>query len=405
MPMPDLALEGVRVLDLTQEIAGPYCTKLLADYGADVIKVEPSGGDPARDHGPFPRDDPHPEKSALFLHLNTNKRGVCLDLESAGGTRCLAALAAWADVVLESFPAGGLTSLGLGFETLSAANPRLVMTSITPFGQDGPYRDYRSSELVAYAMGGPMNMDGLPEREPVKQGGNVVQYQAGAAAAAATLIALWQARETGRGDHVDCSFMRTAVSSIDRRTSMLVTFQYTGMTGVRSPPSVLPALGMRPVQDGYIFLNGDGARFPLVLRMIGRPDLDKDPRFADFVARAQPGRAEEFDEFLMPWLLERTRQEAFQEMQRHHLPSGPVYTPAETLADPHFRERGFWADLEHPEAGRMTLPGRPFTMGASPWTVRRPAPVLGQHTLEVLCGLLGLTPAEVASMRAAGEAW
>ena len=176
--MPDLALEDVKVLDLTHHVAGPYCTKLLADYGADVIKVERPGlGDSARSMGPFPGDAPHRERSGIFLHLNTNKRGITLDLKSRAGAKVVKELAREVDILVESFRPGTMERYGLGYETLRVVNPGLVMTSISNFGQTGPYRDYRSAEIMVYGMGGEMYSTGLDEREPVKLGVNVHLYQ------------------------------------------------------------------------------------------------------------------------------------------------------------------------------------------------------------------------------------
>src|SRR5687768_15394925 len=170
--MGESALADLRVLDLTHYIAGPYCTKLLADYGADVIKIErPDSGDPARRYGPFPHDEPHPEKSALFLHLNTNKRGITLDLKTSAGKAMFVELVRKVDVLVENFQPRVMPSLGFSHEQLVRVNPRLVMTSISNFGQTGPYRDYKAQDILMYAMGGPMHQTGAPHREPVKMAG------------------------------------------------------------------------------------------------------------------------------------------------------------------------------------------------------------------------------------------
>ena len=196
--MPGGPLEGVRVVDLTHYMAGPFCTKLLADFGADVIKIErPSGGDPTRRMGPFHGDDPHPEKSALFLHLNTNKRSVTLDLQAEAGKRVLQRLLEKADILVESFRPGVMAELGFDYATLEVEHPHLVMTSISNFGQSGTYRDLKGSDLTLFAMGGSMNINGSAEREPLKMAGNVISYHAGATAAYATLLALYEAELSG----------------------------------------------------------------------------------------------------------------------------------------------------------------------------------------------------------------
>jgi crotonobetainyl-CoA:carnitine CoA-transferase CaiB-like acyl-CoA transferase len=401
--MPDQPLRGLTVLDLTENIAGPYCTKLLADFGADVIKVErPGTGDPTRRMAPFFHDEPHPERSGPFLHLNTNKRGITLDLEVAAGRRIFLELARTADVLVESFAPGVLPSLGLGHEALRSINPRLVKTSISNFGQDGPYRDYQSSEIVTYALGGPMYATGLPDRAPLKLGGNVVQYQAGAVAAAATAIALWDAEATGRGERLDVSLMRVQAASQDRRTTMLLGYQYTGEINERRTPGSAPGGGVRPCADGYVNINGSAARFPLTVRMIGQPELLSAPLFKDEVARSRPGVSEEFDAYYIPFLMEHSKRECFELSQAFHIPSGPIYDMADVLGDAHFQERDYWLRTDHAGVGQLTQPGRPFIMNRSPWAFRRPAPGLGQHNEAVLCGVLGYSPLDLARLRRLG---
>ena len=249
-------LSDLRVLDLTHGIAGPYCTKLLADFGADVIKVErPDTGDFARSLRPFPQDVPHPEKSGLFLHLNTNKRSVVLDLKTRQGVDNIKELVRDADILVESFRPGVMAHLGLGYETLSQINPNLVMTSISNFGQTGPYRDYLASEITLFAMGGKINITGLPERYPLKLGGNHVQYQAGNVAAMASLFAWYAHKYQGMGgQHVDISIFETQMASINHRMLALLQYQYNGQRGRRlrvGAAGGYPA-GFYPCQDGYI---------------------------------------------------------------------------------------------------------------------------------------------------------
>ena len=198
--MSDMALSDVRILDLTRHVAGPFCTKMLADYGADVIKVErPNGGDVTRRMGPFPDDVPHLEKSGLFLHLNTNKRGVTLNLRSATGKRMFMELVKQVDVVVENFAPRVLPSLGLAYEDLEQINPQVILVSISNFGQTGPYRDYKASEIVLHGMGGNLRSLGLPEREPVKYGSHVALRQAGLIGAAATMARSLHTRGARRG--------------------------------------------------------------------------------------------------------------------------------------------------------------------------------------------------------------
>jgi crotonobetainyl-CoA:carnitine CoA-transferase CaiB-like acyl-CoA transferase len=231
--MSGSALQGVKVIDLTHHIAGPYCTKLLADFGADVIKVErPDGGDSARRLGPFPENIPHPEKSGLFLYLNTNKRGITLNLKDHKGRAALLDLVREADILVESFSPRVMPSLGLAYQTLTQINPSLVMTSISSFGQTGRYRDYRASELALYALGGMAYITGEYHREPVKHGYNQAQYLGGMAAASGTVAALLQRWRAGGGQQVDVSIMECVTSTL---FSSVLDYTYAGMVNRRQP--------------------------------------------------------------------------------------------------------------------------------------------------------------------------
>src|SRR4029453_3004946 len=235
--MPAGALADITVLDLTHHIPGPYCTKLLATYGAEVIKIErPGTGDPARQAGPFPGDVPHLEKSGLFLHLNTNKQSVTINLQHARGQALVRELVKQVDVVVENFAPRVLPALGLSYTDLEPLNPRLVMTSISNFGQTGPYRDWRAQDIVIYAMGGAMNLTGLPDRAHPQLALNLMAYQGGNVAAAATMTGVLGAGRLGTGQHIDVSLCEVHAGCIDRRTTSLLGYQYTGEPGYREEP-------------------------------------------------------------------------------------------------------------------------------------------------------------------------
>ena len=389
------ALTGLKVLDFTHYVAGPYCAKLLADYGADVIKVEPPAGDGARRVGPFPGDAPHPEKSGLFLHLNTNKRSIVIDLKQPGAGEIVSRLALWADVVVENFRPGVAGRLGIGYETLAAVNPQLIYTSISNFGQTGPYRDYRGSEIVFYGMGGEMHSTGLADREPLKLGGNVGLYQAGAVAAVATMGATLAgsfAPDAGDapGQHIDVSILETQLGSVDRRQSALLAHQYTGELS-RRPPSASSGgypNAVYPTADGYLQINGSRMYWPRTVAMLGNPSELNTERWQDPAAQGNPAMQEEFEsEHFLPWLLERANAAAWQAAQESHVLSGPINTMADIDVDPSFNSRGVFTEADHPAAGPLRYPGRPFIMNQSPWQLRRTAPLLGQHTAEVLAEL------------------
>ena len=399
--MIETALSGLRVVDLTQYVAGPYCTKLLADYGADVVKVErPGGGDLARRAGPFPNDEPDPERSALFLNLNTNKRSVAADLKSAEGRDVVLRLAASADVLVENFRPSVLPSLGLSYEVLKRHNPGLVMTSITDFGQTGPYRDFRGSEIVDYALGGAYHCSGAPGRRPVKLGGNVVQLLAGAQAAGATIAAVFGREVRGRGDHVDISIMQTQAGSPDRRTPMLVGYQYTGHVNRQGEVSVSP---VRPCKDGHVNVYVAPSRLADIYDMMGMPELKEDPRFGDPVQVLRPENTEALEGILIGWLMDRSMVEVWQAAQGARVISGPVYSVADLLKDPHFRARRYWESIDHPAAGTFEYPGMPFSTPGVPRRPRRAAPRLDEHAEEVAAEMAALETRPRPPARAGAE--
>jgi crotonobetainyl-CoA:carnitine CoA-transferase CaiB-like acyl-CoA transferase len=404
--MMNQALSDVKVLDLTWHIAGPYCTKLLADYGADVVKIEkPGEGDPARSMGPFLRDEPHPERSGLFLHLNTNKRSITLNLKSAKGKRILKELVKVVDVLVENFSPRVMPGLGLDYKTLKKINPRLVMTSISNFGQSGPYRDFKASEIVEYAMGGEMYSTGIEGREPLKLGGNVVQYQAGVVAAVATMGALFAVPFMGVGQHVDISIMETQAGTIDRRLPYLLAYAYGGVLTNRWPPPreakswlILPS-GVYPCKDGFLQVLSFPQWLPRYARALGMPELVDDPRFQNVLNREFAG---EFDAIWYSWLADRSKAEAFAILKEAQIAAAPVNSPADLLKDPHLMARKHFVEIEHSEAGKRTYPGAPFKMTETPWQVRRPAPLLGEHNKEIYSSLLGYAEGDLQKLRKAG---
>jgi len=403
--MPEQALSDIKILDFTQHVAGPYCTKLMAGQGADVIKVErPDIGDVARRLGPYPKDVPHRERSGLFLHLNTNKRSVTLDLTMDAGRNIALQLAAEADVVVESFRPGTMAAFGLEYGSLKAVNPNLVVTSISNFGQTGPYRDFRGSDIIFYAMGGEMTGTGLADREPIKLGHNVILYQAGATASVATMGALFLAGDLdgGLGQHVDVSLMETQVGSIDRRMSTLIAYQYTGETSSRESlgGSSYPN-GIFPCENGYFAIAGGRVYFPRSVRMMGSPESLQDPKWYTAQAQSDPGLKDEFEQIFYPWILSRSKEQAWAEAQGARVLSAPLNTMEDLASEPFFNARGVFDQVDNPEAGSMKQPGRPFNMSETPSPGSRPAPILGQHNQEVLTHL-GYTNQEIACLREMG---
>jgi crotonobetainyl-CoA:carnitine CoA-transferase CaiB-like acyl-CoA transferase len=378
------ALQGVRVVDLTRGVAGPYATLLLAGQGADVIKVEPPGGDPSRQFGPFPVHVPHPERSGLFLHLNRHKRSVVVDPATPEGAARIRALAARAHVLLEDYAPGAAAGWGWGWQTLRGANPALVMTSITPFGQTGPYRDYRGSELIAQAIGGPLYANGHRDREPLKLAGHYAHYHAGAVAALASLMALRRAEASGEGDWIDVSLQECQAGCRDRQSVYLTIAAYTGLaTGRLGTTALRMGAGVRPCRDGYVNIMGGANRLPRLLRLIGRPDLLERPQIMDPPGTVPDDLVDAVEAAYAAWLAELPKQEAVAKAQAAGLLAGAVNTVADVMRDPHFQARQVWETIEHPCTGPLQYPGRPFVLGNSPWRLPQRAPLLDEHAAEV----------------------
>ncbi|MFC2033139.1 CaiB/BaiF CoA transferase family protein [Chloroflexota bacterium] len=384
--MSDAALKGVRVLDLTHYIAGPFATKLLAAYGADVIKIErPDGGDGARRLGPFYHDEVDPEKSGLFLYLNMGKRGTTLNLKHPLGVEIFKELVKTADIVVESFSPGVMARLGIDYETLEKINPKLVMTSISNFGQTGPYRDFKTSELVLRGMGEEMKSAGMADREPQKSGETMSMYQVGIAATMGTLGALLGSVFHDTGQYVDMSMMEAlTIAAPTYKANLLVAYQYCG----EEQPRALTfeagyPVGVYPCKDGYFHTYGGRLYWPRVVKMLGDPEFLKDPKWATPVAQSDPSLKEEFEAFYLRWAMQYTKREVMNIAQENRVPCCSIQDMSDTAADPHLNERGAFIELSHPLAGNLKYPGRPFTMYETPFQVNRPAPLLGEHNPEV----------------------
>jgi crotonobetainyl-CoA:carnitine CoA-transferase CaiB-like acyl-CoA transferase len=378
-------LDDVVVLDLTHHIAGPYAMKLFADYGADVIKVEAPEGDIARRLGPFMGDDEHPEKSGLFFFLNTNKRSVVLDLKTADGKAALEALVKRADIALESFAPGVLGRLGIGWDWMRQVNPQLSLVSVSNFGQTGPYRDYRLTDLVLYGFAGEMYSMGETDREPVKMFGTAALIESGSAIASGAMGAFWAAKRHGIAQHVDIALTETQAGGVDRRHAAAIAYQFAGRKSQRvaSAASGMPQ-GIYPCADGYVDFNNAGIRYDRIVDMVNNAEWALDPRYEDPTARINPALVEEWNAHFMVWCLERTKKEVWAEARRAKVLCGPLFTMEDLIHDDHFSNRNFWTEAEHPVMGKVQFPGRPFVMEKGGWDLRRPAPLLGQHTEEVL---------------------
>ena len=394
--MAERALDGLRVVDISQGIAGPYATKLLADSGAQVTKVEPPGGDYSRRLGPFPGDVPDPEKSGLYLHLNTSKRGITLDVSVPSGQVVLKKLLAHADVFVTSDKTSALQSWALGYDDLRAEFPELIVAQVTPFGATGPYAEYEGNSLTAMAMSSLMYNTGEPDREPLATGGEPGEYIAGVQLWVAILAALANRAARGGGDHIDLS-MAEAVAAADEYNAAMYAFQgavrrrYYSRHIFGYPNDIVKA------QDGYLVMipGAGGFRSPLAQDTISPmallmedPELDENRYFKSGGDRMIEWR--EFDQLIEPYLSSHSAAEIIMTAQALRMPFAPVPDAGDLLADEHLAERRFFATVETP-AGTMRIPGAPFRMSETP-LAEAPAPRLGSANAAVIGGEAGYAP-------------
>ena len=393
-------LEGIRVLELSQGVAGPHAGKLLAEYGANVLKVEPPAGDESRAAGPFKDDIPNPETSALFLNLNRNKRSITLNLDTIEGRAIVLRLAAESDVIIENFRPGQLAVWGIGYDVLSRERPDLVLASITPFGQTGPWRDYRGSEITLQAVGGPLHSNGTPTREPAKLGGSIAHYHCGIAVAFAIVLARLRVEQGGAGDWIDQSVYEAQAGFRDRRTIGLTAAAYVGVSSRRQVPASRPAVGVRPAIDGYVNILGGGSRhFGALLDLIGRPDLKEHPDFGKQVQNYSPEYAEQVEGSYLAWLFATPKKDAVAQAQGRGILGGAILSVADLVNDEHYRSRGVFEAIDHPIAGSAEYAGRQLLPSETPRLPARRAPLLGEHNTEVYIDQLGYDDAAMAHLR------
>jgi len=398
------ALAGRRVLELADE-RGVYCGKLLADMGADVIKIERPGGDATREIPPFWGDQPHPERSLFFLYTNTSKRGVTLDIRRAEGRELLLRLVETADLVLETFPPGFLPDLGLGYGSLRERNPGLVLTSVTDFGQTGPHRSFKSSEIVASALGGSMYVVGEEEDPPVKLAGSQAHMMASTFAAVSSLIALHRSAISGEGQHVDISVEEATVSvshicGVGKWLDDGIIPRRRGTGLFASVPS-----GAYPCSDGMIYLMVNRplhwqALAEWIHEVTGNQEV-LDPMFEGPSSARQPYR-ELLDLFISELTSRFTVEEIYHEGQARHIAFAPVNTAAAVARDAHLVARDYLVGVEDPGRGVLEYPGAPYRHSATPWRIALPAPAVGEHNQEVYCEELGLAGEELRSLEEAG---
>jgi crotonobetainyl-CoA:carnitine CoA-transferase CaiB-like acyl-CoA transferase len=390
-------LEGIRVLDISRVLAGPFCCMLLGDMGADVVKVERVGrGDDVRSVG-----DKVGGESLYYLMMNRNKRGVTLDFRNPRGIELLKDLVREADVLVENFRAGTMEKMGCSYEVLREINPRLIMASISGFGQDGPYRDYAAYDMIVQAMSGLMDMTGEPDRPPVTTGTFLVDYSSGIYAAFGILGALRSRDVTGLGQQVDIALLDTAVSFL---ITAIPEYLLLGkkMTRRGNRDRYAAPANLFHARDGrWVFIaSATDSLFPRLAEVMGRPDVLDDPRFATNEARMR--HVEESEALLADWVSERTSYEVVDLVRGAGLPCARVASIDEVVEDPQVKHREMLVELDHPTAGRVPMHGLNVHFSETRQQIRRPPPTLGQHNEEVYGEWLGLAPERVAELKAGG---
>jgi CoA:oxalate CoA-transferase len=400
--MSEQALSHLKVIELCNFVSGPYCTKLLADLGADVIKIEtPAVGDEARRRGPFLNDIPDSEKSGLFLYLNTNKLGITLDIKTSTGRNILKELIKQADILIEDNPPKKMEELGLTYAELKKINPHLVMTSITPFGQTGPYRDYKAHEMNLYHAGGegyllPIQSPDL-NREPVKAGGLVGDCICGLSSAIATLAAAYNMKETGVGQHIDVSKQDVLMTMVLLEIAMYIN---NGIVRDRLRRPILMPIPTE-CQDGYIMISVLSDReWKDLVKLMGNPQWAQDDRFNKWLNRHL--YADEINPHIREWAKTQKKESLFDKLQANAIAGVSVNTSEDLVNSLQLEARGFFAEVKHPKAGKLKYPTVPYKFSGTPCRIERAAPILGQDNELIYCERLGYAKEKMIELKESG---
>ena len=397
--MPDQVnagpLRGVRVVEMGQLLAGPFCGQLLADFGAEVIKIEPPGiGDPMREWG---QEKAH-GKSLWFPVVGRNKKSVTLDLRTPQGQEIARNIIAGSDILVENFRPGTLERWGLGYDALSALNPGLIMVRVTGYGQTGPYAHRAGFGAVGEAMGGLRYVVGSPETPPSRMGISIGDSLAALYAALGALMALHARTGSGRGQVVDSAIYEAVLAMME---SLVTEYQQAGYIRERTGailPHIAPS-NVYPTRDGQMLLiaaNQDTV-FGRLCTAMGEPALAHDPRYATHTARGE--RQAELDERIAAWTATQDVASLEKLMEDNGVPAGRIFRAPDMLADPHMQARQAIVTIHHPDLGELSMQNVAPRLSATPGSVRTPSPALGQHTDEVLTSLLGLDAARIAALR------
>ncbi len=377
------ALTGYRILDLTDS-KGAYCTKLLADLGADIIKIENPEGDPGRSMPPFLNDESHPEKSLHFLHRNTSKKGITLALETEEGRGLFKKLVSTADVLVDNYPPDYMGSLGLGYETLKGINPGLIMTSITEFGHSGPYKDRRGSNLVDFAMSGTLITSGYPGKAPCMMPGSPAYDSASIHASMCITAALYMRAATGEGQFIETSVHET--SRLGLYPWIIPNYHYA-VNPDMPPPTPEARMGesiypVYPCKDGFIRVIALTPRqWDALVRVLDNPDVLMMEEWRDFMYRI--GNAQDLAFLVKEYTMQYTMLELFEAGSKEGVPIAPILKVGDFYNSPHTKAREFFIEVEHPIAGKGDYPGPPYKWTETPPRIQSPAPCLGEHNEEI----------------------
>lgn len=397
------ALQNIRVLDLTHVLAGPFCTMILADLGAEVIKVEPPGGDDSREFGPFVKEeDGIGIQSGYFISINRNKKSICLNLKTPEGKMILEELVRISDVVVENFRPGTMAKLGYSYEILKKIRPDIIYCAISGFGHDAPeeYRGKPAYDLVAQAYSGLMSITGPEGGEPCRVGTSIGDIIAGHEAAISILAALIYREKTGKGQYIDISMVDSLIYVLENAVA-----RYTVTGEIPKPlgtahPTITPFQAFKTKDDWIVIPIGNDNLWMRFCEAIGRPELMDDPRFKTNALRTQ--NKKELIPIIQEVISQKSAIEWFEIFEKYKLPYSPVNTIDKIVEDKIVKHRKMIVEVKQPRVGNLRIIGSPFYMSETPGEVRAPAPLLGEHTTEILTRLLGYSEEDVKALRAKG---
>lgn len=403
--MGEKALKGVKILEFCKTVSGAYCAKLMADLGAEVIKIEePVKGDGARRKPPFLNDDPNPEKSGLFMYTNTNKYGITLYPLKLQGNKIFKDLVKDVDILIEDLAPGEMEQNGLGYEDLKKLNPGLIMASITPFGRSGPYKDYKAYQLNITHVSGQGYLLPMPaislNRPPVKVGGNSGDFDPSIIASIAIMAALFWKGKTGKGQFIEMS-KQEALMSMQRVESVTfpnagINMSRAGMAQRRDPTGIMPC------KDGYVVIvTPEEHQWEYFMKLLGNPEWSEEEWCKDRIKRVE--NVDRIAEPILEWMKDKNKEDVFRQGQALSVPVAPINSAKEVVESPQFNSRNFFVETEHPIAGKIEkFPSSPYRFSKTPWQIERPAPLLGEHNEIIYCKRLGYTREELENLKESG---